>query len=187
MATRGPNALFLLCALQPLVFNQSFPNLHQIFIWPCSRPQYILVTNSWHLWPLEGQIHFLLSSLQGRVFNPSSSNLHQIFIWPKSRLQSIFFLPSSDICGHQRVNFIFYCVHTTEQSFQLIFSKFTPNVLWAKVWTPIYCPLRLVTFVATRGPTSFFCVHSSFHLKCLLLLCPWKRLNWSGWCMLKSS
>ena len=26
VATRGPNVIFLVCALQPLVFNQSFPN-----------------------------------------------------------------------------------------------------------------------------------------------------------------
>ena len=37
--------VFLVCALQPLAFNQSFPNSHQVFSGPCSTPQYIFATD----------------------------------------------------------------------------------------------------------------------------------------------
>ena len=40
----GAIFVFLVCALHPLVFNGSFLNWHQIFIWSWSRPQYILAT-----------------------------------------------------------------------------------------------------------------------------------------------
>ena len=48
-----------------------------------------------------------------------------------------------------------YYMHSMDQSFQLIFFNFTPNIHWAIVWTPVYYLHPLVTFVATRGPTLF--------------------------------
>ena len=44
VATRELNAFFLVCALQVLVFNWSFPNSHQVFVGPCFTLQYIFVT-----------------------------------------------------------------------------------------------------------------------------------------------
>ena len=41
---QGAKCIFLVCALQPLVFNRSFPNSHQIFIGPISRLQYLFIT-----------------------------------------------------------------------------------------------------------------------------------------------
>ena len=48
---------------------------------------------------------------------------------------------------------VFSCVHFREQSFQLI--KFTPNLHWTMLKTPVHFLYLLVTFVATRGPTCF--------------------------------
>ena len=70
----------------------------------------------------------------------------------------------SDICGH----FVFfYCVHSTEQSFEPFFFKFTPNVHWTNTQTPINFHHPLVKFVASRGPNSFF------------FLCPLYRAEFS--------
>ena len=65
-----------ICAIQPLVFNQSFPNSQQIFIGPCFRPQYVFTTFQLHFWPLGGQLLFLLCGLyRGEL----STDLLQIF------------------------------------------------------------------------------------------------------------
>ena len=40
---QGAKFIFLVCALQPLVFIQFFQNLYHLFIGPCFRPQYIFV------------------------------------------------------------------------------------------------------------------------------------------------
>ena len=107
VATRGPNAFFLVCDLQPLNLKGFFPNSHQILIGLCSRPH----------------------------------------------------------CCHQLVTFVatrrptfFSCVYSTKQSLQPIFSKFTPNIYWTMLKTPAHFQPLLMTFVAIRGPTSYFTV-----------------------------
>ena len=44
----------------------------------------------------------------------------------------------------------------TTLSFQPFFSKFAPIIHWTMLQTPVHFCHHLVTFVATRGPTSFF-------------------------------
>ena len=58
MPTRGPNAYFLVSNLRPLVFNQSFPNSHHIFLRPRSRCQVNFSALQIHFWLLGGQVHF---------------------------------------------------------------------------------------------------------------------------------
>ena len=41
------------------------------------------------------------------------------------------------------------------QSLQQVFFIFTPNIHWTQIQTPIHFCHSLLTFVATRGPTSF--------------------------------
>ena len=41
-----------------------------------------------------------------------------------------------------------------------MFSKFTPNLHWTMLQTPVHFHLQLVTFVATRGPYSFLLLSS---------------------------
>ena len=47
-------------------------------------------------------------------------------------------------------------MYSTPLSFQWIFLKFTPNIQWAMVQTPVHFCYPLDQFKDTKGPTSFF-------------------------------
>ena len=96
LATEAVNFMFLVCALHPLVFNWSFPKLHQIFMGPLSRPKHIFDTDCHRL---GGQLHLFLGALYRAEF---STDL-QINI--KNSLDqnldsNLFSSLISYICGH---------------------------------------------------------------------------------------
>ena len=107
------------------------------------------------MWPPGGQNHFFLCAVYRAEFSTHLLQIHAKYLLDRDQDSNLILSRISDICGHQGVNFVLYCVHSIKQSFQLIF-KFSPNIHWAIVWTPIHCFHQLVTFVATRVPTLIF-------------------------------
>ena len=58
--------IFLMCALQPLVFSESSLNSYQLFVGPRSKSLPIFITHQLYLWSLGSQLHFYyVSRLKG--------------------------------------------------------------------------------------------------------------------------
>ena len=153
----GHLCFFINVPYNPQFSTRSFPNSHQIFLGPCTRPQYTLPPISYILWPLGANfiffsaVHSTVQSFQ-LIFFKFTPNFH----YTRIQTPDSFLLPIIFICGHQEVNFEFYCLHFMEQSFQPIFFKFTPNIHHTRIQTQNIFFHLLVTFVTTRGPTLFF-------------------------------
>ena len=78
-----PPQRFIVCALQPAVFVQSFSNSGHMSLAPRSRCQSILGTLGFHLWPLGGQIPFSCGCSWDLSFQPIFFLFAPNVLWTK--------------------------------------------------------------------------------------------------------
>ena len=144
------------CTLETRVFNRFSSYSQQICVEQRSGCQKILSTCCF-ICGLQGAKYVCF--LHALLTQEFSTDLFQItFFRPRPRcklilgaLQLHFWPPGG------QVFFSYMCPITLR--FQLIFSKFAPNIHWTKIYTLSHFHHPLVTFVATRGPTSIFTVY----------------------------
>ena len=112
VATRGPNAFFLVCILQGRVFDRSSSNSHQIFIGPRSRLHSFIS-------PISDMCGHKGAKFVCSCVHPTGQSFQPIFFKIHTKYSLDQDLDSNPF-HHQLVTFVatwgqlqFYCVHST--------------------------------------------------------------------------
>ena len=129
----GQQCLSVVCAIHPLVFKLFFSkftwNIHWTMVLIPVHFHYQKVT----FVTTRGQISFFLFTLYRTEFSTDLLWIQTKYSLDQNLDSNVFWSLISYICGHYGANLIFSCVHSSEQSFQWIVLKFTPNILWTKI------------------------------------------------------